>query len=118
MFRRYRCHAVVRNYTFTLLLSAMVVGSASKQLDHMYPCVHAEACCSCRVCGFIHLETMLLRSCAIRYGSIYMLVHIPPFKGSIFNTALAPYITSFNVITAATNILATGRAVIGLYARD
>lgn len=44
-----------------------------------------------------------------RYGSIYMLVHIPPFNGSIFNTALAPWITSFNVITAGTNIIATGK---------
>ena len=40
-----------------------------------------------------------------------MLVHIPPFNGSIFNTALAPWITSFNVITAATNIIATGKHV-------
>lgn len=38
-----------------------------------------------------------------------MLVHIPPFNGSIFNTALAPWITSFNVITAGTNIIATGK---------
>ena len=37
-----------------------------------------------------------------------MLVHIPPFNGSIFNTALAPWITAFNVITAGTNIFATG----------
>jgi hypothetical protein len=69
----YRCHAVVRNHSVTVILSLMVIGSA--------------------VAG---------------YGSIYELVHIPPFNGSIFDTALAPWITSFNVITAATNIFATG----------
>ncbi|KAF7796496.1 hypothetical protein EIP86_007674 [Pleurotus ostreatoroseus] len=88
----YRCHAVVKNYTLTLMLSAMVLGSARFVIHH--PRWHDRV-------------TEELCHPAIRYGSIYMLVHIPPFKGSIFNTALAPYITSFNIVTAATNIFAT-----------
>ncbi|KAJ3537443.1 hypothetical protein NM688_g6687 [Phlebia brevispora] len=49
----------------------------------------------------------VIGSAVAGYGSIYMLVHIPPFQGSIFNSALAPWITSFNIITAGTNICAT-----------
>ncbi|THG98801.1 hypothetical protein EW026_g3445 [Hermanssonia centrifuga] len=53
------------------------------------------------------LSAMVVGSAVAGYGSIYELVHIPPFSGSIFNTALAPYITAFGIITATTNILAT-----------
>jgi len=48
---------------------------------------------------------MVLGSAVSGYGSIYVLAHMQP--GSIFSSALAPWITSFNVITAATNIIAT-----------
>lgn len=53
------------------------------------------------------LSVMVIGSAVSGYGSVYMLVHSPNFHGSIFNSRIAPWITSFNVITAATNILAT-----------
>ena len=68
-FRRYRCHAVVRNYTLTLMLSAMVLGSASKQLRCLCSCfpAHIKAGYSCRVCDSISLVDInaLLRSSTI-----------------------------------------------------
>ncbi|PSS11022.1 hypothetical protein PHLCEN_2v3318 [Hermanssonia centrifuga] len=55
----------------------------------------------------VYITHTCVSDALVVYGSIYELVHIPPFSGSIFDTALAPYITAFNVITAATNIIAT-----------
>ncbi|KAF8582151.1 hypothetical protein K439DRAFT_1618457 [Ramaria rubella] len=53
------------------------------------------------------LLLMVLATAVSGYGSIYMLVHTPPSARSIFATSLAPWVTSFNILTVATNIIAT-----------
>ncbi|KIP06649.1 hypothetical protein PHLGIDRAFT_118788 [Phlebiopsis gigantea 11061_1 CR5-6] len=66
----------------------------------------------------ILLSLMVVGSAISGYGSIYMLVHSPPIQGSIFNSSIAPWISSFNVITAATNILATSLIAYSIWRVD